>query len=140
MSQTVIVKKPKSPKAPQDRKPKASPATASAASNAIDLGDEDEGPQPIPVRFLRDDEVWYDARLPKGTMALALGDEMKGIDMDDPASMREAVNRFTRLLFSKADYDAITARLDDPDDRLDLVHLRRLVNRIAERGAGLPTM
>lgn len=134
MAQTVVTKK----KAPQDRKPKASPATAIPA-NAIDLGEEDEGPQTFPVHFLRDDEVWYDARLPKGTMALALGEEMKSVDMESPAAMREAVEKFTRLLFSRADADAIFARLDDPDDRLDLVHLRRLVNKIAEKGAGLPT-
>lgn len=138
MSQTVTVKKKKPGAQPADRKPKAAPATA-APVGAIDLSDEDEGPQNIPVKFLRDDERWYDAHLPKGTMALALGEEMKGVDMDDPEQMREMVDRFTRLLFNTADADAIFARLDDPNDRLDLVHLRRLVNRIAERGAGLPT-
>lgn len=135
-AQTVQVKK----KSPQDRKPKAAPKPAPLTpENGIDLGVDDTGPQTFPVHFLRDDEVWYDAHLPKGTLALALGEEMKQIDMTDISAMREAVDKFIRLLFASEDVEAIGKRLDDPDDRLDLVHLRMLINKIAERTGGLPT-
>lgn len=135
-AQTVTVKK----KSPQDRKPKAAPKPAPLTpENGIDLGLDDTGPQTFPVHFLRDDEVWYDAHLPKGTLALALGQEMRNVDMQDIDAMRPLVDRFVRLLFNQEDVDAIAARLDDPDDRLDLVHIRMLINKIAERTGGLPT-
>ena len=142
MPQTVITKKPAAkkpaPKAPADRKPKAEKPT-NPNPNAIDLGLDDAGPQDIPVHFLRDDEVWYDAHLPKGTLALALGQEMQEVDTDDLDAMRTMIDRFIRLLFSAETVEAISARLDDPDDRLDLVHIKMLINRIAARSGGLPT-
>lgn len=125
-------------KAPADRKPKsAKPAHSNPL--AIDLGEEDAGPQEFPVRFLKDDDVWYDAHLPKGTLALALGEEINGVDTSDLVGMREMIEKFIRLLFKSADVEAIKARLDDPDDRLDLVHIKVLVNRISQRTGGLPT-
>ena len=132
MAQTVVTKK-----APRDRKPKATSPQANPL--AIDLGEEDHGPQEIPVRFLRDDTKWYNAHLPKGTLALALGREMQEVDQEDLDAMRTMLDRFIRLMFNGDDAEAIGARLDDPDDRLDLVHVRVLINRIAERATSLPT-
>lgn len=146
MPQNVVIKKSpaagaKKPAAPADRKPKAAPKPKSTNPNpnAIDLGLDDEGPQDIPVRFLRDDEVWYNAHLPKGTLALALGQEMQEVDQTDLDEMRRMIDKFTRLLFNGEDQAAIMLRLDDPDDRLDLMHIKVLIQRIAQRTAGLPT-
>lgn len=135
MAQTVVVKK--SGSKPQDRKPKAEKPRP--LSDGIDLGDEDTGPVEFPVHFLKDDEETYQAHLPKGTLALALGEQMNGVDTEDLSAMREMVDRFIRLLFFSDTVDRLTERLDDPDDRLDLVHFQRLIQRIAERSADLPT-
>lgn len=135
-AQTVITKR--KPAKPQDHQPKATPKPT-VDPNVIDLGLEDEGPQEFPVHFLRDDEQWYNAHLPKGTLALKLGAEMKSVNMEDMDEMRARVDDFIRLLFSSADVEAIKERLDDPDDRLDLIHMRALINKISEKITGLPT-
>lgn len=131
----------RAPAAPRDRQPKAvKPKPVDHPNpNAIDLSDEDAGPQEIPVKFLKDDDIWYNAHMPKGTLALALGQEMQEMDQSDMDQMKALVSRFVRLLFSQADYDAIMARLDSEDDRLDLVHIKVLINRISARTGGLPT-
>lgn len=135
--QTIITKP---PKAPADHKPKAEkPKKPKVDPFVIDMGEEDEGPKEYDVHFLRDDEQWYKAHMPKGTMALALGQEMQGIDTEDLDAMRAIIERFLRLLFNEADYLAVLARLDDPDDRLDIVHVRTLVKRVSERVSNLPT-
>lgn len=138
--QTIITKPPKGA-APQDHKVKApKPKKPTVDPFVIDMGEEDTGPQEYDVHFLKDDEQWYKAHVPKGTMALALGQEMQGIDTEDLDAMREIIEKFLRLLFGKDDYEAVLARLDDPDDRLDIIHVRTLVKRVSEKVSNLPTM
>lgn len=125
-------------KAPQDRAPKK-PTGPAANPLAIDLGEDDDGPVEIPVHFLRDDAKWYTAHPIKGTVALALGEQMQNADRKDLPAMKQFLIDFMRLMFTAEDVADITARLDDPADRLDLPHIQKLVFRLVERTGGVPT-
>jgi hypothetical protein len=120
-------------KAPQDRQAKAAPATA-APSRVIDIEDETE---PITVNLIGQQ---YTARPPKSMLAIRLGERINSqpIDMDNLGALRDTMSEFMVLMFGTATAEDIMARLEDPDDRLDLPHLQKLVNRIVEVTTGRP--
>ena len=136
-AQTVVTKRPRTA-APQDRKAPA-PKGPAANPRAIDLADEDDGPIEIPVHFLRDDKQWYTAHPIKGTVAIALGEQMEQVDREDLAAMRAMLMEFLGLMFPAEVVAELSARLDDPQDRFDLPHIQRLVKRLSEKSTGLPT-
>ena len=127
-AQTVVTKKRAT--APADRKPKATPAKA--ASPIIDIEDEDE---PIPVRLVG---VEYTAHRPKAMLAIRLGEQIKQVDMEDTEEVVNQFGSFLKLTFGSETSAAIMARLEDADDRLDVIHLLRFVEQITEVVSGRP--
>lgn len=133
-AQTVVTKKkPAAAKAPTDRKPKATPAKAAAPAPIIDIEDEYE---PIPVRLVGVD---YVAHRPKAMLAVRLGERIKQVDMEDMEEVVEQFGSFLKLTFGSEVSAAILARLEDEDDRLDVHHLVKFVERITEVVGGRPS-
>lgn len=131
MSQTVITKKSKAKK-PQDHQPPKAKASTPAPSGIIDIEDEEEG---IPVRLVGVD---YVAHRPKALMAVRLGEQIKGVDMEDVEAVVDLLSRFLRLMFGSTTTVDIMARLDDEDDRLDVVHLFTLVEKMTAEVSNRP--
>lgn len=121
-------------KAPQDRQAKAAPATAAPTSRIIDIEDEEE---PITVNLIGQQ---YIAHRPKSMLAIRLGERINSakIDMENMGALADSMKEFMVLMFGTATADDIMARLEDPDDRLDLPHIQRLVNRMVEVTTGRP--
>jgi hypothetical protein len=133
MAETILI-----PRAPSDHKTKK-PKGIAANPNAIDLGEEDDGQTEYPTRFLRDDKVWYSAHLPKGIVALRLGQEMEAMNTENPEEMLAKIMEFVATMFTPEDAATIEARIMDPADRLDFRHVMSLVRRLSEKATGLPT-
>ena len=132
-AQTVVTKKsPAAAKAPTDRQPKATPARAAKASPIIDIEDEDE---PIPVRLVGVD---YVAHRPKAMLAIRLGERIQQVDMENTGEVIDQFGSFLRLTFGSETAESIMARLEDADDRLDVIHLLKFVERITEVVTGRP--
>ncbi|QGJ92698.1 tail assembly chaperone [Microbacterium phage Megan] len=121
-------------KAPQDRQaPKPTKAQA-AATPIIDIDSDDTD---IPVRLVGID---YVAHRPKAMLAIRLGERVnaQSLDMNDLPALIDTMGEFMRLIFGTDTAAAIMARLEDPDDRIDLAHIQRLVNRMVEVTTGRP--
>lgn len=132
-AQTVVTKrKPAAAKAPADRQPKATPAKAAAPAPIIDIEDESA---PIPVRLVGID---YVAHRPKAMLAIRLGERIQQVDMENTVEVIEQFGSFLKLTFGSETGEAIMARLDDADDRLDVHHLLAFVERITEVVTGRP--
>lgn len=132
-AQTIVTKKkPAAAATPTDRKPKATAAKA-ATTPIIDIEDEDE---PIPVRLVGVD---YTAHRPKAMLAVRLGERIQQVDMEDMDQVVEQFGSFLRLTFGTEVAGAILARLEDEDDRLDVHHLLKFVERITEVVGGRPS-
>lgn len=132
-AQTIVTKKkPDSAKAPSDRQPKATPAKASTATPIIDIEDEEA---PMAVRLVGVD---YVAHRPKSMLALRLGQRIQDVDMDDTEEVVSQFGSFLKLVFGTEVTESIMARLEDADDRLDVIHLLRFVERITEVVSGRP--
>lgn len=118
-------------KAPQDRQAKAAPA---APAPIIDIDAEDND---IPVRLVGID---YVAHRPKAMLAIRLGEQINAhTDLTkDMTALVETMGEFMRLIFGTETGASIIERLSDPDDKLDLVHVQKLVNRIVEVTTGRP--
>jgi len=124
-------------KAPQDRqakKPTAAEAQAQAAAPIIDIEADSND---IPVRLVGQD---YIAHRPKAMLAIRLGERVNAasLDMNDLPALVETMNEFMRLIFGTETGALIMARLEDPDDKIDLPHLQQLVNRMVEVTTGRP--
>ncbi|QBI98117.1 hypothetical protein SEA_FIREMAN_34 [Microbacterium phage Fireman] len=125
-AQTIVTKKkPAAAATPTDRKPKASAAKAASAP-IIDIEDEDE---PIPVRLVGVD---YTAHRPKAMLAVRLGERIQQVNMESIEEVVEQFGSFLRLTFGSETAQAILDRLEDEDDRLDVIHLLKFVERITE--------
>jgi len=132
-AQTVVTKrKPAAAKAPTDRQPKATAAKASTAP-IIDIEDESE---PIPVRLIGVD---YVAHRPKAMLAVRLGERIQNVDMNDIEEVVNQFGAFLKLTFGSETSQAIMARLEDEDDRLDVHHLLKFVEQITEVVGGRPS-
>lgn len=132
-AQTITTKrKPAAAKAPADHQPKATTAKAAAPSPIIDIEDESE---PIPVRLIGID---YTAHRPKAMLALRLGERIKDVDMEDTEEVVKQFGAFLKLTFGSETTEAIMARLEDADDRLDVHHLLAFVEQITEVVSGRP--
>ncbi|AWY05385.1 hypothetical protein HOT42_gp34 [Microbacterium phage Metamorphoo] len=132
-AQTVVTKrKPAAAKAPTDRQPKATTAKAAKAAPIIDIEDESE---PIPVRLVGVD---YVAHRPKAMLAVRLGERIQQVDMENIEEVVEQFGSFLKLTFGSETSAAIMARLEDEDDRLDVIHLLKFVERITEVVTGRP--
>ncbi|WKW87066.1 tail assembly chaperone [Microbacterium phage Nicole72] len=119
-------------KAPTDRQAKATPAKAAKPAPIIDIEDEEV---PIPVRLIGKD---YEAHRPKAMLAIRLGERVQNVDLEDTEEAIAAITSFLRLVFDTQTSEAIMARLEDPDDRLDVHHLLTFVDRMTEAVTGRP--
>lgn len=79
----------------------------------------------------------YNIKPPKASFAIRMAKKSKQFD-DDPALMMETLEGWMRQAFSvkKSDYDAVLARLEDPDDELDVPHIAKLMEAVTERQMG----
>jgi hypothetical protein len=122
---------------------KASPAASPAPSAPrtappgpapiIDIDAEEDG---IPVRLVGVD---YIAHRPKSMLAIRLGEQINQKDVTkDLDALVETMREFVRLMFGSEVADGIMARLEDPDDQLDLPHIQRLVNAMVTVVTGRP--
>lgn len=124
MAQTVVTKKTAARKAP--------PAKPAPVTPIIDIEDEEK---PIPVRLIGVD---YTAHRPKSMLAVRLGQQVQAADPTDPEAVVGHVRSFLALVFGSDETDAIMARLEDPDDRLDVPHLLTFIERMTEVVSGRP--
>jgi hypothetical protein len=113
---------------------KAQAAATAAAARVIDIEDDEE---PITVNLVGKQ---YIAHKPKSMLAIRLGERINVADFstDNLGAVREAMGEFCVLMFGTETASDIMARLEDPDDRLDLPHIQRLVNRMVEVTTGRP--
>lgn len=88
----------------------------------------------IPVELVG---VKYEVKSPKTALALRIGVEAKQAG-DDPARMMEAIGTWVRIAFGAKVAPGVMARLDDPDDDLDISHVMKLMDALVERATGNP--
>lgn len=74
----------------------------------------------------------------KGSVGLSLISLQKKGDKD-PEKALKAVDHMIDSLFSKGDRKNIRARLDDPDDFLDISHISELLVKMIEAGVDSPS-
>lgn len=75
----------------------------------------------------------YDLIPPKTAMALRLAVEIKQVKDEDPVVMMGLLDRWLDFAFGgKKKADAVRKRLEDPNDRLDVVHLVTLMEKVIE--------
>lgn len=118
-------------KGAQTRKPAV--VAPAAQPRVIDIEDESE---PITVNLIGQQ---YIAHRPKSMLAIRLGERINQTDLgSDLTALAESMREFVVLMFGTATAEQIMARLEDPDDRLDLPHIQRLVNRMVEVVTGRP--
>jgi hypothetical protein len=79
----------------------------------------------------------YQVRPPKTAVAMKFAQEAQESE-DDVVKMATALRRWVRLAFGK-DADNIEARMDDPDDLLDLAHVLELMKALMEAVTENPT-
>jgi hypothetical protein len=80
----------------------------------------------------------YSLTPPKATLAIKLAIDAQKAG-DDPKAMWDALIEWVDMGFSATERDAITARLNDPRDELDIPHLNELMEKVLELQTGNPT-
>lgn len=80
----------------------------------------------------------YMIKPPKGSMALQMARRAMAAD-DDPEKTWEAIAQWITMAFGKKEGDAVTKRLNDPEDDLDIIHISELISKVAELATGNPT-
>lgn len=100
---------------------------------AIDITSEKR--QGIPVNLVG---VKYAARPPKSMIALRLAQDAQKAGNDPEASIK-ALTKWLGMTFGKKDTSSILARLEDPDDDLDINHIAELMEKVTEAVSGNPT-
>lgn len=87
--------------------------------------------------------VTYTIRAPKGATALALakrfGQKSKGKGSSQIDDTLTALRDWSRSAFGVKTSDEVFARLDDPEDDLDISHLSDLMAKVTEATTGDPT-
>jgi len=104
-----------------------------ATNNRIVI--EAEPRKPIPVSLV---DVEYLVTQPKSTVAIALAARAKTAG-EDPEALRAELDNWIDIAFGKKQAAKVKARLDDPDDDLDLEHVMSLMSKLAEAATGDPT-
>lgn len=97
----------------------------------IDIAASDE---PITVNLVG---KTYLAHPPKTTLAMKLANGMDG--SSDPEFILGRVEEYLVMTFGPKEGKKIRARLDDPDDQLDIPHIMTLMEKITEVSSGTPT-
>lgn len=82
--------------------------------------------------------VEYVITPPKASAALKMAIRAKAGD-EDPAEMLAALTEWAQKAFGKATATKVMKRLDDDEDELDLQHMMKLMEGVAELTAGNPT-
>lgn len=79
----------------------------------------------------------YNIKPPKASFAIRMAKQAKKFD-DDPSLMLETLEGWMSRAFSvkKGDYEAVLARLDDPEDELDVPHIAQLMEAVTEKQMG----
>lgn len=80
----------------------------------------------------------YQVKPPKSALAMRVAMSAKQAD-DDPMVMVEGLERWTKAAFGEKTSEAVWARMDDPDDDLDIPHLMQLMEALMEITSGNPT-
>jgi hypothetical protein len=94
------------------------------------------GARLIPVNFVGID---YEAKRPKAIMAIRLGERISNAGEDVEEVIQDLTN-FAELVFGEEIGKEVMARMEDPNDDLDLPHLIQLVTALAEAATDLPNM
>lgn len=93
--------------------------------------EERKAPKPVPVTLVGVD---YQITPPKAGMAIAAARFRNSTEEKDLAKMTDSFFDWIEQAFGKQT-DAVFARLEDPNDPLDLPHLQKLQQALMERGA-----
>lgn len=88
----------------------------------------------VPVDLLG---VTYQIKPPKTSLLLAIS-KHSSKESNDPGAISRDFETIIKLMFGK-NAPAIQARLEDPDDDLDLDHIFEAVEAVTESGTGNPT-
>lgn len=85
----------------------------------------------------------YLVKPPKGSTAINMAKQAAEAEKDDSASSSvksfELIEDWINRAFGKNQAKKIHARLNDPDDELDIPHIMQLVNKLSEITTGNPT-
>lgn len=121
-------------KTPQDRKPRA---TTVKVQPKFDIEADDEDEQLIPIRLVGE---MYDVIAPKASLALRMGLQagLSEMTLEDAQEAINGIYRWIDKAFGERAQE-IHARLDDPDDKLDIKHINRLMVALAEKASSNPT-
>ena len=82
--------------------------------------------------------VHYQVTPPKASLALKIAVQAKQADENDPEQALVPITSWLGQAMGEEQAAAIRARLDDPDDLLDLSHVMKLMEKIIEVGSGNP--
>lgn len=75
---------------------------------------------------------------PKTTVAIALAERVQAAGQDIKV-VREETDLWVNLAFGAKQGKKVIARLDDPEDDLDIPHIMDLMQKLAEAGTENPT-
>lgn len=78
----------------------------------------------------------YTVRPPKASFAIRLAKQAKSLKQDDPDAAMSVLENWLKQAFAAEDYEAVLARMDDPDDELDIEHIAALMEAVTERQMG----
>lgn len=80
----------------------------------------------------------YMIKPPKSSLLLAISSHA-GSDDTDANGVSEDFANILKLMFTPADLPKVQARLNSPDDELDLDHIFETVEKLTEAATGNPT-
>lgn len=79
----------------------------------------------------------YKIKPPKSALAMKFATQAKQAG-EDPGKLMEAIGEWVKMAFGK-DASKVMARLDKPEDDLDVQHIMTLMQKIMELQTGDPT-
>lgn len=82
--------------------------------------------------------VDYTLTPPKSALALRMANQARS-GADGASEVVDSIYSWVRSAFGADQYDGIVARLEDPDDLLDIEHLTQLMQKVMEAMTDTPT-
>lgn len=80
----------------------------------------------------------YLANPPKAALAVSLLHQVKAAN-NDPDELMKVMHAWLEMTFGTDTADAIMARLQDPNDQIDIPHIAQLMRLLMEKVTGNPT-
>jgi hypothetical protein len=107
--------------------------------------EEDAVPKPIVIEAEEAQKIGvtlvgekYTITPPKAALAMKWATEAGELE-NDPGAVMAVLSQWIMAAFGKTNGRKVIARLNDPDDQLDIVHVSKLMEAAIEQQTGNPT-